>query len=136
MPTAPSIPLISVGAPIPGEAGGGAKAPAGGGGSGGYVFSPEEIDAVIKQWQDLYDELQEDERHAQSVADVKPPGLEFASSDFTDVAGPSGKMLLDQVQRMRQYVRDYIQALTDARDATQATDENASTQASNAGGQA
>jgi|GEM_PF-5530252 len=96
-----------------------------GGGGGGYVFSPEEIDGVIKQWEDLRAQLEEDLNQAKAVADVDGPGREFASGDFESAARPSGETLLDQTKRMSDYVNNYIQELRKARDGTQAQDEQA-----------
>lgn len=136
MPTAPSVPSISVGASVGQVASeiGDAASSAVGGAGGGYVFSPEEIDEVIKQWEELLEGLDEDIRLAKFIADVQAPGLEFASGDFQQDAGPSGKKLLDQTHRMRDYVQKYIQALKDARDATQAKDEEAADDVQNTQG--
>jgi hypothetical protein len=70
---------------------------------------------VLKQWQDLYDKLQEDISHAQKIAGVTPPGREFASADFINTgAQSSGRTLLDQHQKMSEYVTNYILALQKA----------------------
>src|SRR5699024_649661 len=70
-----------------------------GGGSGGYVFSREEIDGVIKQWEDLRDELEAALREANIIADVDGPGREFASGDFESAAHSSGRTLRNQMVR-------------------------------------
>lgn len=107
-----------------------------GGGSGGYIFNPDEIDAVIKDWKDLYQGLEADEDEALNIANVEAPGLEFASGDFKGAAGPSGDALLKQVREMRDYVQEYIAALTRARDGTIAQDEQNAEEANKAGGHA
>ncbi|MEV6895762.1 hypothetical protein [Amycolatopsis sp. NPDC051372] len=84
--------------------------------AGGYQFEDDEIDSVIKQWQDLHDHLGDDLVEAQKIAYVKPPADEFASHDFVDKgANPSGYTLLDQHQRMVDYVAAFITALTAAK---------------------
>lgn len=86
-----------------------------GGSPGGYKFEPGQVDAVLKQWQDLYDELQKDISHARKIARVEPPGSEFASRHFVDSgAKRSGDTLLDQHKWMKNYVLNYIHALEDA----------------------
>jgi hypothetical protein len=86
-----------------------------GGGPGGYKFEPGQVDAVLKQWQDLQNELLTDIKNAEKVAHVRPPGQEFASSDFVETgAKRSGNSLLEQHQKMSQYVQNYIDALTKA----------------------
>jgi len=105
-----------------------------GGGSGGYVFSPEEIDEVIKQWEDLRDQLEDDLNQAKVVADVDGPGREFASSDFESAARPTGRLLVEQTKRMSDYVNNYIRALKDAKNRTQAQDEQAEEDVETTGG--
>lgn len=137
MPTAPAIPPIGVAA-----AGKAITDTANSisdqfddGGSGGYVFSPEEIDEVIKQWEELLDDIMQDEDHVRTIATVQAPGREFASGDFKDAAGPSGEMLAEQTKRMRRYVSAYINALKNAKHATQAQDQQAAGTARDAGGE-
>lgn len=83
-----------------------------GGSPGGYKFEPDQVDAVLKQWQDLYDELLNDIINAQTIAGVTAPGQEFASRLFVDSgAEKSGYSLLEQHEWMRDYVLNYIHAL-------------------------
>lgn len=131
MPTAPPLPPMTVADARAADAVKGMAF----GGSGGYVFSPEEIDAVIAQWKQLLEEIEDDEREAIQIANVEAPGLEFASGDFQSAAGPSGEMLMEQIGRMRRYVADYITALQDARNATGAQDEQSATEVRDAAGE-
>jgi conjugal transfer/entry exclusion protein len=86
-----------------------------GGSPGGYKFEPGQVDAVLKQWQDLYDELQTDISHALKIEGVTAPGQEFASADFINTgAKVSGHTLLEQHQKMSDYVANYILALQKA----------------------
>lgn len=105
---APVDTLTSVPAPAPIQVGNN-------GSTGGYKFDPDQVQAVINKWQELYDDLQNDIRNARTVANVQPPGHEFASADFVSKgANPSGQTLLMQHERMRDYVANYIQALKQA----------------------
>jgi hypothetical protein len=86
------------------------------GSGGGYKFSEDEIDGVIKQWEDLLTNMGKDLRDAQNIAYVTPPADEFASHDFINKgADPSGKTLLEQHQRMHDYVSNFIEALRAAK---------------------
>ncbi|MFF4594841.1 hypothetical protein [Amycolatopsis sp. NPDC001319] len=84
--------------------------------AGGYQFSEDEVDGVIKKWGDLLVEMQQDLRRAERIASVKAPAAEFASNDFVSKgANPSGSTLLEQHQRMVDYVTNYITALNAAK---------------------
>lgn len=84
--------------------------------AGGYKFSEDEIDSVIKQWEDLHAHLNDDLTDAHKIKEVKPPADEFASHDFVDQgANPSGATLLEQHQRMYDYVGNFITALRAAK---------------------
>lgn len=86
-----------------------------GGSAGGYNFDPGQVDAVLKQWQDLQNALQTDIKNAEKIANVTPPGHEFASGDFVNTGAKiSGNTLLEQHQKMSEYVQNYIDALTKA----------------------
>ncbi|MDT7804261.1 MAG: hypothetical protein QOI78_7694 [Actinomycetota bacterium] len=88
------------------------SAPAGG---GGFTFDADKIDGIIKQWQDLQADLKRDYDDANLMANVKAPGKEFASSDWEKLANPSGKAFLEQNKKMQEYVKNYIEALTAAK---------------------
>jgi hypothetical protein len=84
--------------------------------AGGYQFSEDEVDSVIKQWEDLLANLAKDLTDANNIAEVKPPADEFASHDFIDKgANPSGNTLVEQHQRMHDYVFNFITALKAAK---------------------
>ncbi|MDQ0378267.1 hypothetical protein [Amycolatopsis thermophila] len=87
----------------------------GNGSPGGYQFSPDEVRGVISKWKELLTDLQTDLSNANTIAEVKPPGQEFASGDFVHRAAKvSGETLQLQHQRMVDYVKNYINALEKA----------------------
>ncbi|WP_020669134.1 hypothetical protein [Amycolatopsis nigrescens] len=96
-----------------------------GGQPGGFKFEPEQVGAVITKWRDLLDELTKDRYQAEMVAKVRAPGEEFASGDFVKVANPSGQTLLEQNERMIQYVQNYISALESAQKGLQQGEDDA-----------
>ncbi|MBE1580756.1 hypothetical protein ACFORH_26730 [Amycolatopsis roodepoortensis] len=102
--------------------------PASAGGGGGFTFDKDKIDGIIKKWTDLQVELKRDYADANLMANVKAPGKEFASGDWEKLANPSGKAFLEQNQKMQDYVKNYIDQLTAAKQKI-ATNE-AETQAS------
>ncbi|NKQ53246.1 hypothetical protein HFP15_10160 [Amycolatopsis sp. K13G38] len=96
------------------------------GSSGGYKFSPDEVQGVINKWQALLDQVEDDIQHAQKIAGVAAPGQEFASTDFVrQGASPSGQTLLQQHERMREYIRNYITALQQASGRIQQSEDEA-----------
>lgn len=131
MPVVPGVPAIGmIGAGLKaGKALGG-----GAGGGGGYTFSPEELEEVLQQWEDLRDDLTRDLGDAEIVANVQGPGFEFASGDFEKAARPSGRALEEQTKRMIQHCDNYINALQNAKQGTQTQDENATEDAKKAAG--
>jgi hypothetical protein len=104
------------------------------GSPGGYKFDPDQVQGVISKWKTLRDNLENDIRQAQVIADVRAPGQEFASTDFIQKgAGPSGDTLLQQHQRMRTYVQNYIDALEQASGKIAQTDDDARQKAAQQG---
>ena len=84
--------------------------------AGGYKFSADEVDGVIKQWEDLLANAQDDLAQATTIANVKAPADEFASNDFIGKgANPSGQSLLEQHRRMVDYTQNFITALKAAK---------------------
>ncbi|NYI88506.1 hypothetical protein HNR02_001829 [Amycolatopsis endophytica] len=103
-----------------------------GGSAGGYEFSPDEVRGVISKWKELLTDLQTDLSNANTIAEVKPPGQEFASGDFVNRAAKvSGETLQLQHQRMVDYVKNYIEALQKA---AGIVEENEDEQHKNVGG--
>ena len=92
-----------------------APANGGAGGGGGFTFDADKIDGIIKKWQDLQADLKRDYNDASLMANVKAPGKEFASGDWEKLANPSGKAFLEQNKKMQEYVKNYIEALTAAK---------------------
>ncbi|MDT8910491.1 hypothetical protein [Amycolatopsis sp. PS_44_ISF1] len=102
--------------------------------AGGYKFEANEVDSVIKQWQDLLDDLNTDLKQARTIAEVRRPADEPASNDFIDKgANPSGTTLLEQHQRMVQYVNNFITALKAAKNKITVAEQEARDSASQAG---
>ncbi|RZQ65057.1 hypothetical protein [Amycolatopsis suaedae] len=95
------------------------------GGAGGFQFDPVKLDAVIGKWKQLQEDLANDKADGELMANVKAPGKEFASGDFTKGANPSGKAFLEQNTKMREYVDNYVRALEDAKRKMQTGEEQA-----------
>ncbi|MEU3272233.1 hypothetical protein ABZ639_15430 [Saccharomonospora sp. NPDC006951] len=78
---------------------------------GGFRFDADKLTSAIQRWEAFRDSLEEDRYHAERMANIEAPGLEFASGDFTDLANPSGEGFLEANKKMREYVGDYIDTL-------------------------
>ncbi|MTD58700.1 hypothetical protein [Amycolatopsis pithecellobii] len=104
------------------------------GSPGGYKFDPDQVQGVINKWHQLLTDVEADITQAQTIANVRPPGAEFASGDFIKQgAGPSGDTLLQQHQRMREYIHNYINALEQASGKIAQTDDDARQKAAQQG---
>lgn len=106
---------------------------AGSAAGGGYSFSPEEIDAVLSQWEQLRDDLQNDLDEANKIANVQAPGNEPASNTFVGSANPAGAALLQQTKSMLEHTHQYIAALKKAKGVTEEADAQATDDAGKAG---
>jgi hypothetical protein len=103
--------------------------------AGGYKFSDGEVDAVIKQWEDLLANTRTDLAQARIIANVKAPADEYASNDFVDKgSNPSGQTLLDQHQRMVDYTNNFITALRAAKNKITVAEQEAADAAKKTGG--
>jgi hypothetical protein len=90
----------------------------------GFVFDLNGIEAVLKDWEELGRELDEDKRIAAPMIDVVGPGDEPASWRVERRAEMSGVGFLLHNVEMRRYVNRYIEALTASRDAYLRSDES------------
>lgn len=94
-----------------------------GGAVTGFVFDLAGIDAVLKRWRALREELREDEKVAQPLHQVVGPGEEPASWGVADNAASAGKSFLHHHQEMCEVVARYIDALTASRNAYLAAEQ-------------
>jgi hypothetical protein len=101
----------------------------GGGGKGGqFKMDPEELNAVIGQWEDLLDKIVEDGQKIHSLVAVSDvaPGKDPASGSFASTTGDSITSLLKQNDSMRKYAQEYIKKLKEAQSKTVVTDQDLS----------
>ncbi|HET6704225.1 hypothetical protein [Amycolatopsis sp.] len=86
----------------------------GGGGKGGqFKMDPEELSAVIGQWEDLLDKIVDDGDKIRSLrfADRVAPGQDPASDSYASTTGDSISALQRQNDSMRKYAQAYIKKL-------------------------
>jgi len=101
----------------------------GGGGKGGqFKMDPEELAAVIGQWEDLVDKIFDDGQKIRELAALSTvaPGKDPASGNFASTSSDSIIALLAQNDSMRKYAQDYIKKLKEAQSKTQVTDQDLS----------
>ena len=89
----------------------------------GFVFDLAGVDAVLKRWLALQEELREDEKVAQPLHQVVGPGDEPASWDVAWDAVRAGGSFLRHHQEMREVVARYVDALTASRNAYLAAEQ-------------
>ncbi len=101
----------------------------GGGGKGGqFKMDPEELAAVIGQWEDVLDKITADGdkiRHL-VVASGMAPGKDPVSGSYASTSSDSITALLNQNTSMRKYAQDYIKKLKEAQSKTVVTDQDLS----------
>ncbi|MBB4686154.1 hypothetical protein [Amycolatopsis jiangsuensis] len=101
---------------------------------GGYKFDADQIDGVIKQWEDMLTDLQDDLGRAITIRDVKPPGDEIASHSFVkNGAYPSGASLVAQHKAMVDYTTNFITALRAAKNKITVAEQEAADSAKKSG---
>ena len=92
--------------------------------AGGYSFDANQIDGVIKQWEDLLTDLRADQQIINDIAHVTAPANEVASNKFVNEgAGPSGASLEAENKKMIEYTTNYIMALRAAKNKISVTEQ-------------
>lgn len=100
-----------------------------GGGKGGqFKMDPQELSAVIGQWEDVLDKITEDGTKIRQLAvqSGAPPGNDPASGSFASTSADSIIALLNQNTSMQKYAQDYIRKLKEAQSKTMVTDQDLS----------
>ena len=101
----------------------------GGGGKGGqFKMDPEELNAVIGQWEDVLDKIVEDGNKIQSLVYTPKlaPGEDVVSGSYASTTSDSIAALQRQNDSMRKYAQEYIKKLKAAQTTTVATDQDLS----------
>jgi hypothetical protein len=91
------------GVPVAGSYGG----PADSGASGpGFKYDRATLEQLAKDWNDMANEFQDDQREARTIAVTRGPGLEYASGGNADQICKSGAALLAALKEREEYCRD------------------------------
>lgn len=99
-----------------------------GGGKGGqFKMDPDELKAVIGQWEDVLDKIVDDGNKIRSLrASRVAPGQDPVSGGFESTTGESVEALWRQNQSMQKYAQEYVKKLKDAQSKTVVTDQDLS----------
>jgi hypothetical protein len=101
----------------------------GGGGKGGqFKMDPEELSAVIGQWEDLLDKIVDDNEKIQDIVALsgEAPGKDAVSGGYATTSSDSALALLKQNESMRKYAQEYVKKLKEAQSKTVVTDQDLS----------
>ncbi|MGW5747034.1 hypothetical protein [Amycolatopsis sp. NPDC003861] len=102
----------------------------GGGGKGGqFKMDPEELAAVIGQWEDLLDKIVDDGekiRGLMGTSGEAAPGKDAVSDGYSSSTFDSVSALYRQNQSMRKYAQEYVKKLKEAQSKTVVTDQDLS----------
>lgn len=71
--------------------------------SGSFSFDPDELQSLIKKWEDLADSYLASTRTAREMATIEAPGLDFASEAHAEVANKSGVSYAAYLQQNYDY---------------------------------
>jgi hypothetical protein len=100
-----------------------------GGGKGGqFKMDPEELSALIGQWEDLLDKIFDDGQKVRELVALsgQAPGQDPASGGYASTSSDSTLALLKQSDSMRKYVQEYVKKLKEAQSKTVVTDQDLS----------
>jgi hypothetical protein len=100
-----------------------------GGGKGGqFKMDPEELSALIGQWEDVLDKIFDDGQKIRELAGMSgvAPGRDPVSGSYVSTSADSIVALLTQNSSMRKYAQDYIKKLKEAQSKTVVTDQDLS----------
>ncbi|MFI5592700.1 hypothetical protein ACIA5G_47160 [Amycolatopsis sp. NPDC051758] len=101
----------------------------GGGGKGGqFKMDPEELAAVISQWEDVLDKIVDDGNKIHSLVYTPKlaPGEDSVSGGYASTTSDSIASLMRQNDSMRKYAQEYIKKLKEAQSKTVVTDQDLS----------
>nr|WP_166640506.1 hypothetical protein [Amycolatopsis sp. SID8362] len=100
----------------------------GGGGGGQFKMDPEELKALIGQWEDVLDKIVDDGRKIREIAYASgiAPGKDPSSGSYASTTSDSVLALLRQNDSMRKYAQEYVKKLKEAQSKTVVTDQDLS----------
>jgi hypothetical protein len=76
---------------------------------GSFSFDPDELQSLIKKWEELADSYSMSATEADSMALIRPPGNDFASEAHAEAANGSGSSYLAYLGHNAQYCYDQAQ---------------------------
>jgi hypothetical protein len=77
--------------------------------SGSFSFDPDELQSLIKKWEDLADSYDASAENATTMGRITPPGGDFASEAHSKAANDSGKSYYQYLKKNAQYCSDQAQ---------------------------
>ncbi|MER7116452.1 hypothetical protein ABT332_18395 [Saccharomonospora azurea] len=102
-----------------------ARMAAAAGGGGSWSFDPEEIDAVIKEWKALLDELEGDQQSFLSITNSNyAPSGDRPSGHFMSALNDGVRALEESNMSMRDYVAGFIEKLERAKESIGESDQS------------
>ncbi|WP_091611663.1 PE domain-containing protein [Amycolatopsis saalfeldensis] len=94
--------------------------------SGGWEFDPDAMDKVIQKLEGLLDDdLDEAQRHAQVIMQIRPPGGENVSNSFANAAIQSANQYNGFLQGAVNFLMSYVDVLKQVKTAYEKQDHAA-----------
>ena len=82
--------------------------------TGTYEFDEATMRSLVEEWLALAEDYDRSWSASESIAQVKGPGLDFASQAHADAANASGRAYLDYLQHNRDYCLQQAQLFQNA----------------------
>jgi len=95
----------------------------GGGGAGGYEFSPAALEAVIGQWHAIVDRAQKFDENIRVITEVTTAAADEASTGFTSQAQTLGRNVRASHATLTAYAAAYVAKLETVQRNYQATEQ-------------
>lgn len=82
--------------------------------TGTFEFDEDTMRHLVSEWLSLAEDYDRSYSQAESMIQIKGPGLDFASRSHADAANASGRAYLDYLQRNRDYCVQQAQLFQNA----------------------
>jgi hypothetical protein len=106
----------------------------GGDGGAGFEYDEETLHELVREWNDLANEFEDDLQRARLIATAEGPGLEYASCGNAELVRQSGSVLTTTLHERASYCRAMAEKFRTALGKYASAEDAQSTEIKKAGG--